>query len=160
MLQERLYIPFKWALFLSFADVMSFFISVYLLLGVSENCLSILFLLLKRTEIFVFFFWPTRIIYEITWFFQVVKMGLCEKEALFRRENVKIDNIWTEKEEYTLLLFKILLLNTILSVILCLLSRNIAANNKKGCMHTTILKTFYIFAVCDNKIGSIWNTLI
>jgi len=30
MLQERLYIPFKWALFLLFADVMCFFISVYL----------------------------------------------------------------------------------------------------------------------------------
>ena len=25
-------------------------------------------------------------------FFQVVKMGLCEKEALFRRENVKIQD--------------------------------------------------------------------
>ena len=38
MLQERLYIPFKWALFLLFADVMCFFISVYLLVGVSEKC--------------------------------------------------------------------------------------------------------------------------
>ena len=35
---------------LSFADVMSFFISVYLLIGVSEKCQSILFLLLKRRE--------------------------------------------------------------------------------------------------------------
>ena len=26
-------------------------------------------------------------------FFQVVKMGFCEKEALFCRENVNIDNI-------------------------------------------------------------------
>ena len=54
MLQERLYIPFKWALFLSFADVMCFFISVYLLLGVSEKCQNILFLLLKRRKILDF----------------------------------------------------------------------------------------------------------
>ena len=38
MLQQRLYIPFKWDLFLSFADVMCFFISVYLLIRVSEKC--------------------------------------------------------------------------------------------------------------------------
>ena len=50
MLQERLYIPFKWALFLSFADVMCFFISVYLLIGVFEKCQNILFLLLKSRE--------------------------------------------------------------------------------------------------------------
>ena len=50
MLQQRLYIPFKWALFLSFADVMCFFISVYLLIRVSEKCQNILFLLLKRRE--------------------------------------------------------------------------------------------------------------
>ena len=50
MLQERLYIPFKWAMFLSFADVMCFFISVYLLIRVSEKCQNILFLLLKRRE--------------------------------------------------------------------------------------------------------------
>jgi len=50
MLQERLYIPFKWALFLSFADVMCFFISVYLLIRVSEKCQNILFLLLKRRK--------------------------------------------------------------------------------------------------------------
>ena len=41
---------------LSFADVMIFFISVYLLIRVSEKCKNILFLLLKRREIFVFFF--------------------------------------------------------------------------------------------------------
>ena len=58
------------------------------------------------------------------WFFQVVKIGLCEKEALFRRENVKTDNIWTEKEDLFLLLFKILLFNTALSVILYLSSSN------------------------------------
>ena len=51
MLQQCLYIPFKWALFISFADVMSFFISVYLLIRVSEKCQNILFLLLKRREI-------------------------------------------------------------------------------------------------------------
>ena len=50
MLHERLYIPFKWALFLSFADVMCFFISVYLLIRVSEKCQNILFLLLKRRK--------------------------------------------------------------------------------------------------------------
>ena len=54
MLQERLYIPFKWALFLSFADVMCFFISVYLLIRVSEKCQNILFLLLKRRKILDF----------------------------------------------------------------------------------------------------------
>ena len=50
MLQERFYIPFKQALFLSFADVMCFFISVYLLVGVFEKCQNILFLLFKRRE--------------------------------------------------------------------------------------------------------------
>ena len=54
MLQERLYIPFKWALFLSFADVMCFFISVNLLIRVSEKCQNILFLLLKRRKILDF----------------------------------------------------------------------------------------------------------
>ena len=54
MLQERLYIPFKWALFLLFADVMCFFISVYLLIRVSEKCQNILFLLLKRRKILDF----------------------------------------------------------------------------------------------------------
>ena len=54
MLQERLYIPFKWALFLSFADVMCFFISVYLLIRVSKKCQNILFLLLKRRKILDF----------------------------------------------------------------------------------------------------------
>ena len=55
MLQERLYIPFKWALFLLFADVMCFFISVYLLIRVSEKCKNILFLLLKRRKILDFY---------------------------------------------------------------------------------------------------------
>ena len=55
MLQERLYIPFKWALFLLFADVMGFFISVYLLIRVSEKCQNILFLLLKRRKILDFY---------------------------------------------------------------------------------------------------------
>ena len=39
---------------LSFADVMCFFISVYLLVGVSEKCQNILFLLLKRRKILDF----------------------------------------------------------------------------------------------------------
>ena len=38
-------------MFLSFADVMCFFISVYLLVGASEEYQNILFLLLKRREI-------------------------------------------------------------------------------------------------------------
>ena len=38
MLQQRLYTHFKWVLSLSFADVMCFFISVYLLIRVSEKC--------------------------------------------------------------------------------------------------------------------------
>ena len=37
-------------MFLSFADVMCFFISVYRLIRVSEKCQNILFLLLKRRE--------------------------------------------------------------------------------------------------------------
>ena len=53
-LQQRLYITFKWALLLSFADVMCFFISVYLLIGVSEKCQNILVLLLKRRKILDF----------------------------------------------------------------------------------------------------------
>lgn len=38
MLQQRLYTLLKWVLSLSFADVMCFFISVYLLIRVSEKC--------------------------------------------------------------------------------------------------------------------------
>ena len=41
-------------MFLSFADVMCFFISVYLLIRVSEKCQNILFLLLKRRKILDF----------------------------------------------------------------------------------------------------------
>ena len=48
MLQQLLYIPFKWALLLSFADVMCFFISVYLLIRVSEKCQKILFCFSKE----------------------------------------------------------------------------------------------------------------
>ena len=39
---------------LSFADIMCFFISVYLLVGVYEKCKNILFLLLKRRKILDF----------------------------------------------------------------------------------------------------------
>ena len=41
-------------MFLSFADVMCFFISVYLLIRVSEKCQNILLLLLKRRKILDF----------------------------------------------------------------------------------------------------------
>ena len=54
MLQQRLYTLLKWVLSLSFADVMCFFISVYLLIRVSEKCQNILFLLLKRRKILDF----------------------------------------------------------------------------------------------------------
>ena len=54
MLQQRLYTLLKWVLSLSFADVMCFFISVYLLIRVSEKCQNILFLLLERRKILDF----------------------------------------------------------------------------------------------------------
>ena len=49
-IRQWLYIPSKCALFLSFADVMCFFISVYILIRVSEKYQNILFLLPKRRE--------------------------------------------------------------------------------------------------------------
>ena len=85
-------------------------------------------------------------------------MGLCEKEALFRRENVNIDNICTEKGRKTSFIVQNIAIGYhlvdyfhSLSAILDILTEIIAVNNEKGCSNTTILKTFCIFALCDTK---------
>ena len=66
MLQERLYIPFKWALFLLFADVMCFFISVYLLIRVSEKCQIYSFCFSKEEKFWTFI----GVVYHLIFLFQ------------------------------------------------------------------------------------------
>ena len=106
MLQERLYIPFKWALFLSFADVMCFFISVYLLIRVSEKCQNILFLLLKRRERLDFHR------YGIPSNFSFPKLSFIESHTI-------ISEVCFNNKEFHSLIFGVIF--TILGVILCFL---------------------------------------
>ena len=103
MLQEWLYIPFKWALFLSFADVMCFFISVYLLIRVSEKCQNILFLLLKRRERLDFHR------YGIPSNFSFPKLSFIESHTI-------ISEVCFNNKEFHSLIFGV-----ILGVILCFL---------------------------------------
>ena len=111
MLQERLYIPFKWALFLSFADVMCFFISVNLLIRVSEKCQNILFLLLKRRKILDFHRCG------IPSYFSFPKQSFIVPHTI-------ISEVCFNNREFHFLIFGVILgiIFTILGVILCFLS--------------------------------------
>ena len=66
MLQQRLYTLFKWVLSLSFADVMCFFISVYLLIRVSEKCQIYSFCFSKEEKFWTFI----GVVYHLIFLFQ------------------------------------------------------------------------------------------
>ena len=66
MLQQRLYTLLKWVLSLSFADVMCFFISVYLLIRVSEKCQIYSFCFSKEERFWTFI----GVVYHLIFLFQ------------------------------------------------------------------------------------------
>ena len=103
MLQQLLYIPFKWALLLSFADVMCFFISVYLLIRVSEKCQNILFCFSKEERSRTFIAMVYHLIYSFP-------------KLLFIEYHTIISEVCFNNRE-----FHSSILGVILGVILCFL---------------------------------------
>lgn len=124
MLQQRLYTLLKWVLSLSFADVMCFFISVYLLIQVSEKCQNILFLLLKRRKILDFHRCG------IPSYFSFPKQSFIELHTI-------ISEVYFKKRELNSSILSVIfgVIFTILGVILCFL----------GVTLTVILTVIYPF---------------
>ena len=95
---------------LSFADVICFFISVYLLIGISEKCQNILFLLLKRRKILDFHRCG------IPSYFSFPKQSFVEPHTV-------ISEVYFNNREFHSLIFGVIfgVIFTILGVILCFL---------------------------------------